>query len=350
LERTVKTLSLKFDEATGCLTAALRQSLDLLDESAKKNTWEIRLRIGSPIMLFGSGGLLFVSGSGRLGKLPPGGGRLISRHDMEAVFSKLCDYSIHSHEDDIKNGFVSVEGGHRAGICGAAVINNGLIKGIRSISSINLRVARENPAAASEICGELFPNGLRSVIIAGAPSTGKTTILRDLARRLSSGFTGRAYKVALIDERGELAASRYGRSSFDVGFSDVFTGYPKGEAIISALRSMSPEMIICDEVSHTMEIDAIRQGFNSGVCFAVSVHASDIKDMLKRPAAKELLFSGAFENTVMLSPLGGPCRTEKIYRTDELLNEIRGGGNDFFDVCDVGAENDADSGGKSKTA
>lgn len=343
-------MSHKFDEASGCLTAAVRQNLELIDRNVKKSVWEIRLRAGSPVMLFGSDGLQFVSGGGELRKTAPAGCRVVTRHELEAVFSKLCDYSIHSHEDDIRNGFISVEGGHRAGICGTAVTDNGIIRGIRNISSINLRIARENPAAASEICSRLFYKGLCGVIVAGAPSTGKTTMLRDLARRLSGGLTGRAYKTALIDERGEMAASRYGSPSFDVGFSDVFTGYPKGEAIISALRSMSPEMVICDEVSKTDEVDAIRQGFNSGVSFAVSVHASCIADIVKRPVARELVCSGAFGYIVMLSSPGAPCRIEKIYRTDELYNEIRGGNSDSSRVFPDGDKEDRFIGGKSKTA
>ena len=237
---------------------------------------------------------------------------------LSQILRALCDYSVHSYTQDIAQGFITLPGGHRAGICGTAVCGlrsqetgaGGETVAVRDISSINLRIARQVPGAAAELCGMLYAaahgeDALPNVLIAGPPGSGKTTILRDLALRLSSGLCGAYRRTAVVDERGELAGAREGAPCRDVGANtDVLTGYPKGEGILLAIRSLSPEVIICDELGGEQDAAAIEAGLGAGVRFAASVHAGSAREVLERPIVKRLLRCGAFDYIVLLTKPG----------------------------------------------
>lgn len=160
---------------------------------------------------------------------------------------------------------------------------SGTVKSFRDISSVNLRIAHEIPGAADEIYPSLFSQGIVSAIIAGPPLSGKTTLLRDLARRLSGVSGGRYYRVAIVDERGEIAASSGGCPQCDVGFSDVLTGYPKDVGILTALRTLSPQIIICDEIGNLSETKRILEGMNSGVNFSSVSMSAKMKTCVAVP-------------------------------------------------------------------
>lgn len=150
-------------------------------------------------------------------------------------------------------------------------------------------------------------------------------LLRDLARQLSAGGGCGSLRVAVVDEREEIAAVYEGVAQNDLGYNcDVLSGYPKGEAILSALRSLSPEVIICDEAGGMEEVQAIEAGVNAGVKFIASIHASTKEDLLHRPQARRLLETGAFDRVVMLAGGGLPGRISQIYRAEELIDEICG--------------------------
>lgn len=199
---------------------------------------------------------------------------------------------------------------------------NGTVRAFRDISSVNLRIAHEVRGAADEIYTRLFNNGAVSAIIAGPPLSGKTTLLRDLARRLSGPSGGNFFRVAVVDERGEIAASSGGCPQCDVGFSDVLTGYPKDAGILTALRTLSPQMIICDEIGSLSEAKRISEGMSSGVNFLVSVHVGKNEDLRRRPAVSELITSGVFSKLVMLGE--APGEVEEIYDLKERLMRMTG--------------------------
>ena len=311
----------KFDEAVDFIVPRISNVLKSLSDLVKQSTYEIRLRSNRPVVLVTSQGSVLITGTGRITSIF--GDNLLSAgaEEVGETFSRMCGYSVHSHAEDIANGFVTLEGGHRAGICGTAVYLSGAIKTLRDINTINLRIARENSSAADRLFKTLFQDKLNSVIIAGPPSSGKTTVLRDLARRLSG--QDRMYKVAVVDERCEIAAVRGGIPQTDTGLNcDVLSSYAKGDGIMSAVRSLSPDMIVCDEVGGIEEISAIEAGLNSGVMFAVSVHACSREELIRRPQLRRLLMTFAFDYVVLLNR-NRPCEISKIYRTDELTDEIR---------------------------
>ena len=321
-----------FFSAAGIIRGELKSCLLNLPEDIKKNTCEIRLRTGKPVVLCGIYGNRILYRDEQ--KKNP---FICYNEDVNAVFSRVCSYSVHSHIHSIVNGFVTVQGGHRVGICGTAVTDsNGYITSVRDISSLNIRISREKKDCSEALYKHLFAGGLRSIIIAGAPMSGKTTILRDLVRKISDETL--KYKVCIIDERQEIAAMNGGFCQRDIGINtDVFDLYPKDKAIDNAVRTMSPDIIAMDELCRDEEINAISLAVNSGVKFIVTVHASDYTEILTRPQIKRLLRAYSFEKLVLLSnsKIG---EVEGIYDTKELLDEIMGRNIGLGEYTDTGNE------------
>lgn len=311
-----------FFSALSIIRGELKNELLGLSEDIKSRTCEIRLRTGKPVILCGTyGNRVLYRGlsEGAESKTP----FICYSEDITNIFSRLCSYSVHSHVHSIVNGFVTIQGGHRVGICGTAVTDSkGDVSSVRDISSLNIRISREKKGCADELYRKLFSDKLSSIIIAGSPMSGKTTVLRDLVRLLSDNEEMR--KVCVIDERQEIAAMNAGFCQRDVGINtDVFDLFPKDKAVENAVRTMAPDIIAMDELCSDEEIDAISLAVNSGVKFIVTVHASDYSEILTRPQIKRLLRAYSFEKLVLLNRKC-PGAIEEIYDTKELLDEIVG--------------------------
>lgn len=237
--------------------------------------------------------------------------------ELQTSFHALCGYSVYSHQPEIKSGFVTALGGHRVGICGTAVRDGRDMTGIRDLSSMNIRVARQVAGAADELLHKLesLSGGL---LLAGAPSSGKTTILRDLARQLSLGQTCEMKKVVVVDERGELAGTCGGIPQNDLGLCDVLDGYAKGEGILQAVRCLSPDFIICDEVGGLEDIAAIEEGLNAGVSMVASIHAGSMPELMRRSQYRRLLATGAFRWVALLQTRASPGKLQGIYQVGDL--------------------------------
>ena len=265
----MKEESVRYRRAVSCLTEPLGGFLlDKADELSSKIT-EIRLRVNRPVCVHCTAETLYITPSGRLTQFISDSLLKADRQMLESIVHTICEYSVYSRQNEIAEGFVTLRGGHRAGICGTAVMRGGSIANIRDISSINLRFAREVRGCADVLLRQI-PDITGGVLVCGAPNSGKTTYLRDLARQLSY-----RYRVSLIDERGELAACVGGEPQNDVGLCDVFCGYPKASAIIRAVRSMSPEIIICDEIGSAAEFDALAECRRCGVSVIATAHAKN---------------------------------------------------------------------------
>lgn len=324
----------RFGQAARCLAPRLSDMVLSLPEDERERITEIRLRSHAPVVLTSRDGSRFLYGSRLSAVYSPSAVR-VSPQEIAETFRRICGYSVHSHQSSINAGYITVEGGHRAGVCGTAYCEASKICAVRDISSINLRIAREIKGAANGIFNALFSSGVPGVIIAGAPSSGKTTVLRDLARQLSGEQRGLFRRTAICDERGELAAVCRGIPANDVGINtDVLSSYPKSEAVMIALRSFSPQVIICDEIGSVDELEAIEAGMNSGVSFIVSVHASSRRELTERRQIRDLLKTGAFSFVVLLCADGGE---EKIFTAKELCDEICGGASGGGDLRADGA-------------
>ncbi|MBQ5906343.1 MAG: Flp pilus assembly complex ATPase component TadA [Clostridia bacterium] len=310
-----------FDSAIRSVEPQLKRILKSIDENQKKSIFEIRLRSEKPVVIITAEGTRFVTPDGALIKTVSEDCVYTSVEAVKDTFNRFCCYSVHSHISGIVRGYITMEGGHRAGITGTAVCDiKGNITSLRDVSGINIRVAREIYGTADRIVSELYKNELQSVIIAGPPASGKTTVLRDAVRQLSSA--DRFYKISLIDERQELASVNSGIAQKDVGINvDILDCYPKTEAMMIALKTLSPEIIALDEVGDEKEIDAIRLAVNTGVKFILTMHASDYNELLHRPQIQRLIETYSFNKLVMLKkePIG---EIAAVYDTKELYDEI----------------------------
>ena len=292
-----------FDQAAARLPDFILIHLARLPDDLRARATEIRMRAGGPLTLTLPEGPMPLMDCPRL-----------TGAQLARILRALCEYSVHSYTEDIARGYVTLPGGHRAGVCGTAVTERvnaavgGVVTAVRDISSINLRVAREVHGAAGELFARLYQNGgLPGLLISGPPGSGKTTLLRDLARRLSDVSRRR---LAIIDERGELAGAREGTPCCAVGANtDVLTGYPKGEGILLAIRSLAPEIILCDELGGESDALALEAGFRTGVRFVATLHAGSADEALARPVARRLLTCGAFD---YLAHLEFPCKIAEI--------------------------------------
>ena len=240
---------------------------------------------------------------------------IVTPNEIFETFQSICNYSVYSRQHEINNGFITIKGGHRAGICGSAVIENGSIRNVKNLTSINIRISREVVGCSDRLFD--LVDAQKGVLICGAPCSGKTTLIRDYARKLSE-----KYKVCVIDERNELSANVGGVFYNDMGMCDVFENYPKNDAIIHSVRNMSPQIIVCDEISTSDDIDALRFSVNSGVSFVATIHADSKKSFLSRMYAREILQTNAFSSVVFLSSRHNVGVIKEVVSADELLGEL----------------------------
>ncbi len=236
------------------------------------------------------------------------------KRTMMEIFQNICNYSVYSFQNEINNGFVTMRGGHRVGLCGTAVVDNGKIVTVKDITTINIRIARECVGCSDRFFPKLNPK--KGVLICGVPCSGKTTLLRDYARKLSY-----LYKVCVIDERNELSSTHNGIFQNDMGMCDVYDGYIKEDAIIHAIRSMSPDIIICDEISTLSDIGTVIKSINSGVSFVATLHAKNKEEVLKKPEVQKLLKSGAFSQLVFLSDRRNVGKIESIEDISDIFGD-----------------------------
>jgi len=268
---------------------------------------EIRIRRERPLVIMQNNKMYFLAAEGDLNDSFSNSCITVSAPETESVFYSVCRNSVHSFQEDICNGFITIEGGHRVGLCGTAVTRDGRIQSVKDINGLNIRISREIIGSGEDIYNRVFCCGLKNVLIAGAPSSGKTTILRDLCRLL-----GDKYRVSIIDERSELAAVCKGVPQNNIGInSDIFDRFSKQSGLETAVRVMSPDIIVFDEAGSENEFEYIRYAMTCGVRICASIHAFSVEDVRRK-----LAFTDDFNYIVMLDPIAG--QGVKIYRTDDL--------------------------------
>ncbi len=308
-------LSLKnLREATAFLPDRIRYPVSVIEENLASQINEIRLKRLCPVVVVTSNERCFLKYDGTT-TLNPADSSIcrVENNDMDEAVRKLCNYSVHAFQNELKNGFITVSGGHRVGISATAVTNSqGEITAIKNISSLNIRIAREIKGAADEIINNVFYDRIRSVLIVGEPSSGKTTVLRDLAGRLSGAEFG-YLRVCIVDERSEIAATSEGISKNNLGFGcDVLDGYPKADGMMIALRAMSPDIIVCDEIGSDRDVIAIEGIANAGTKLVASIHAEGFSQLLKRPQFVKLMRTAVFETAVVLKGKESPGKVKEI--------------------------------------
>lgn len=306
----------RYAQAIGCLSSPLYKRLVQLAGSLSCTAQEIRLRVNRPLAIVCPEITYYVTKTGGLTSSQIAGSMLIvSRADIADTFHNICNYSVYTRQNEIINGFVTMNGGHRAGISGTAVISDGKITNIRDISSINIRIAREHRGCA-KVLSEKLGHLCGGLLVCGAPCSGKTTVLRDFARILS---TENSKNVSLIDERGELAGTSSGLFQNDIGFCDVYDGYRKSEGMMQALRTMAPDIIVCDEIGSDADVSAIEHAVNCGVTVIATVHAANPSELKRKQNILRLLAESAFTKIVFLSNKTHPGEIVQIMNAGEIF-------------------------------
>ncbi len=245
---------------------------------------------------------------------------LVSREDIMRTIAAISDNSLYAFEEDIRKGFITISGGHRVGLAGQVVMQETQIKAIKEFSSVCIRVAREIRNCAGGIINAIYSpaNKVQNSLLVSPPRCGKTTLLRDIARLLSLGSRQhKGQNVVIVDERSELAGCYLGIPQLDVGpRTDVLDSCSKAVGMMIAVRAMSPQVIITDELGRKEDVDAVQECTNAGVSIVSSIHAGTIEELHNRPIMKDLIETRAFKNVILLSRRRGPGTIEKIVRWD----------------------------------
>ena len=231
----------------------------------------------------------------------------ITQTDILQILERLCENSIYAYKNQICEGFITVKGGHRVGLTGSCVIENGKITNIKYISSLNFRIAREVPNCSIGILREIIDMENKSIyntIIVAPPGKGKTTVLRDVIRRLSDGIEEINFKgkiCGVVDERGEIAAMYKGVPQNDVGIrTDIIENVSKNQGIHMLVRTMAPEIIACDEIGSKEDVEAIHYALYSGVKGIFTMHGKNIEDIKNNKQIYELIENREIQKVVFL--------------------------------------------------
>ena len=234
---------------------------------------------------------------------------IINQQELLQTFEKICESSVYSYRRQICDGFITIKGGNRVGIVGSAVIDNGQVINLNYISSLNIRIAREMIGCSNKVIENLInvkQNSIYNTLIISPPGCGKTTLLRDIVRNLSNGinylgFIGKT--VGVVDERGEIAAMYKGIPQNDIGIrTDVMDNMPKPEAMRMLVRSMAPDIIICDEIGSIEDVKAIEYAMCSGVKGVFTAHGKDLDEIRKNPELSKLIEKNVIERIIKLNP------------------------------------------------
>lgn len=241
-------------------------------------------------------------------------GGSVSPDVTEEILNRLLNYSYYAYEDELSNGYITIEGGHRVGICGKVTLKEGRVHLIKDISSLNIRKSREIIGVSDKIINEIYDNDtgeISNTLIISPPKCGKTTLIRDISRTLS--LKGR--RVSICDERSEIAGCYAGRPSYDLGNrTDILDGCPKAQGIRMMIRAMSPDVIVTDEIGKQEDMKSIEEALSAGVKIITTVHGGSYEEAISSVAGK-LIRNHVFDVLIFLSSnptTGTVCRIMKL--------------------------------------
>lgn len=258
--------------------------------------YEIRLRAGRPMFLIYDGGECFLRTRGR----EP---YLVTREDLKETLEYVSGYSLYAYEDELRQGYMSVQGGHRVGVTGKVILDGDRIRGMKYISCINLRLAHEIQGCADPVMEHIRKeNWTAHTLLISPPRCGKTTLLRDMIRQLSNG-SGKipGVTVGVVDERSELAGCYQGIPQNDLGIrTDVLDGCPKAHGMQMLIRSMSPSVVAVDELGREEDFKAVESVIYSGCKLIATAHGASLEEIFSTPFFGRLRKMKVFERYILL--------------------------------------------------
>lgn len=311
----------KKDELLKIFSIKIRNLLSKLDIDYEL-LQEIRLRVSAPLFIIYNNQELFVSKEGQITK-DIKSAFYISKNEINETMEYISNYSFYAFEEEIRQGFITISGGHRVGISGQVILDNEKIRSMKYISFINIRLSHQVKGCADKVMPYLYNDNkdecLHTLIIS-PPRCGKTTLLRDIIRRLSNGDkTHSGMMVGVVDERSEIGACYMGEPQNDLGIrTDVLDCCPKAKGMMMLVRSMSPRVIAVDEVGSSSDINAIEYVMNCGCKLIATVHGNSIDDIKSKPILGELVKKKIFERYILLNNRYEVGDIEGIYNVEAV--------------------------------
>jgi stage III sporulation protein AA len=298
------------------LPKTIIEQLEQIPPIQKFEIEEIRIRTNRPIEVTMGGKTIFLS-------------YIVKTEDANQLLNKISHHSIYALEEELRRGYITIDGGHRIGLAGKVILEAGKVKALRDISSFNIRIAKEKIGIAESLLPALYDQQWQHTMIIGPPQTGKTTLLRDIARIVSSGDQRSGIpsrKVGIVDERSEIAGCVNGIPQLTFGPRvDVLDACPKAEGMMMMIRSMSPEVLVVDEIGRLEDTDAILEAVNAGIKLIMTTHGDSFEEIQKRPSLQNILKLEIFQRYIELSRRNGPGTITKIKDINgkEISSKVR---------------------------
>lgn len=276
---------------------------------------EVRLRVNGPLIVIYKGNEYFLTENGELLN-EDSKAYHVDKNEIKEMMDYISSYSLYAFEDEIKQGFITIQGGHRIGIAGKTVLDGEKITGLKYISYINVRISHEIKGCANKVMPFIAnADEVHHCLIISPPRCGKTTLLRDIIRQISNGINGFTGKtVGVVDERSEIGGCYMGAAVNDLGIrTDILDCCPKAKGMLMLIRSMSPNVIAVDEIGDYEDVKAIEAVINCGCKLLATVHGSSIEDISNKPLLQKMLKEKVFERYIVLDNSKRVGNIKEIY-------------------------------------